>query len=73
MEAFAAVTSDVDIYRSAAELIEQPGLKGASVFAATRRRELRDLEDDEGVAAWSRIRGALLDLSDIRCEVDPVN
>lgn len=67
------MTSDLDIYRSAQALIDQHGLKGASAFAAQRMAELRDLKDEDGVAVWGRVRGALLDLSDVRFEGDETN
>ena len=67
------MTTDRDIYRSASELIEQRGLEGASEFAALRMADLRNLKDEAGVAAWGRIRSALLDLSDVQFNDDAVN
>ena len=65
--------SDLDIYRTAEELIKQHGLKGASDYSADRIKTLGDFHDHDGVAVWRKIRGALLDLSDIKFKDDPVN
>ena len=67
------VTSNLDIYRTAKELIKQHGLKGASDYAADRIARLLDLQDHAGVVVWRKIRGALLDLSDIKFKDDPIN
>ena len=67
------MTSETDIYRSARELIDQRGLKGASEYAGQRMADLRNLNDAAGVAVWGRIRGALLDLSEVRFEDDAFN
>ena len=67
------MTSLPDIHRTANELIQQHGLKGASDFAADRIARLLDLQDQAGVAVWRQIRGALLDVSDIKFKDDPVN
>jgi hypothetical protein len=67
------MTSNIDIYQTANELIKQHGLKGASDFAADRIKRLMDFQDDDGVAVWRKIRGALLDLSDIKFKDDPVH
>jgi hypothetical protein len=63
----------LDIHRTAKELIKQHGLKGASDYSADRIKRLIDFHDHDGVAVWRRIRAALLDVSDIRFEDDPVN
>ncbi len=67
------MTSDLDIHRTANELIKERGLKGASDFAADRIARLTDMQDHDGVAVWRQIRAALLDVSDIKFKDDPVN
>lgn len=67
------MTSELDIYASAKMLLDQHGLKGASEHAAERIHTLRELGDEEGAAVWSKIRAALLDLSDIRFKGERVN
>ena len=67
------MTSSLDIHRTAKELINKHGLKGASDFAADRIARLLDLQDHDGVAVWRQIRAALLDVSDIKFEDDPVH
>ena len=67
------MTSGLDIYRAASELIKERGLKGASDYAADRIKTLGDFHDHDGVAVWRQIRAALLDVSDIRLKDDPVN
>ncbi len=67
------MTSDIDIYRSANELIKERGLKGASDYAADRIHTLLELGDQDGANVWRRIRAALLDLSDKKFKDDPVN
>ncbi len=64
---------DLDIYRSAKLLIDQHGLKGASEHCVERIEALREEGDLEGAATWSRIRAALLDVSDIRFKDDRIN
>ena len=54
------MTSNLDIYRTVRVLIEQHGLKGASDYAADRISELKVRGDQEGVAAWSKIRAAIV-------------
>ena len=66
-------TSNLDIYRTANELIKQHGLKGASNYAADRIATLTDFQDQDGVTVWRKIRAALLDVSDIKFKDDPVN
>ena len=66
-------TPNLDIHRSAKELIKQHGLKGASDYAADRIKTLGDFHDHDGVSVWRRIRAALLDVSDIKFKDDPVN
>ncbi len=67
------MTSDLDIYRTANELIQQHGLKGASDYAADRIATLTDFQDHDGVAVWRKIRAALLDVSDIKFKDDGVH
>ena len=55
------MTSDLDIYRSANELIEQHG-EAADIEAAMRADELMDAGDMEGVAVWKRIVKAIEEL-----------
>ena len=59
------MTSNLDIYRAANELIEKHGLKGASDHAADRIAELMERGDLDGAFAWRNNRAALLDLSDV--------
>ncbi len=49
-----AMTSDIDIYRSANELIKQFG-DAADIEAAMRADELMEAGDMEGEAVWLRI------------------
>ncbi len=67
------MTSDLDIYRCANELINERGLKGASDYAADRIAALLELNDNDGANVWRRIRAALLDSSDKKFKDDPVN
>ena len=67
------MTQDLDIYRTANELVKQHGLEGASRQCANRIEHLRNMKDEVGAATWGRIRAALLDVSDIRFKDDPVN
>ncbi len=55
------VTSDLDIYRSANELIEQHG-EDAPIHAAMRADELMEAGDMEGVAVWKMILKAIEEL-----------
>ena len=55
------MTSDLDIYRSANELIEQHG-EAADIEAAMRADECLAAGDMEGEAAWLRIRKAIEEL-----------
>ncbi len=55
------MTSDLDIYRSANELIEQHR-EDAPVHAAMRADELMDAGDMEGRAVWLRIMKAIEEL-----------
>ena len=48
------MTSDIDLYRSAHELIEQHG-EDAPILAAMRADELMEAGDMEGRAVWLRI------------------
>ncbi len=53
--------SDIDIYRSANELIEQHG-EDAPILVAMRADELMEAGDMEGVAVWKRIGKAIEEL-----------
>ena len=55
------MTSDLDIYRSANELIKQHG-DAADIEAAMRADELMEASDMEGVAVWKRIVKAIAEL-----------
>ena len=55
------MTSDIDIYRSANELIKQFG-DAADIEAAMRADELMDTGDMEGEAVWLRIVKAVEEL-----------
>ena len=55
------MTSDLDIYRSANELIEQYG-EDTPVHAAMRADELMETGDMDGRAMWLRIVKAIEEL-----------
>ncbi len=55
------MTSDIDIYRSANELIKQYG-DAADIEAAMRADELMEAGDMEGVAVWKLILKAIEEL-----------
>ena len=55
------MTSNIDIYRSANELIEQHG-KDAPIHAAMRADELMEAGDMEGRAVWLGIVKAVEEL-----------
>ena len=55
------MTSDIDLYRSANELIEQHG-EDAPILAAMRADELMEAGDMEGRAVWLRIVKAIEEL-----------
>ena len=55
------MTSDLDVYRSANELIKQYG-DAANIDAAMRADELMDAGDMEGEAVWLRIVKAIEEL-----------
>ena len=55
------MTSDLDIYRSAHELIKQHG-EDVPVLAAMRADELMEAGDMEGEAVWIRIVKAIEEL-----------
>ncbi len=55
------MTSDLDIYRAANELIKQHG-EDAPILAAMRADELMDAGDMEGRAVWLRIVKAVEEL-----------
>ncbi len=57
------VTSDIDIYRSANELIKQHG-DAADIEAAMRADERLAAGDMEGEAVWLRIVEAIAELLD---------
>ncbi len=46
------MTSDLDTYRAANELIKDRGLKGASDYAADRIHTLLELGDQHGAKVW---------------------
>ena len=52
------MTSDLDVYRAAGELIEQFG-EAADIEAAMRADKCLDAGDREGEAAWLRIVKAI--------------
>lgn len=56
-----AMTSDLDIYRAAKELIKQHG-EDALIHAAMRADELLDAGDMDGLAVWKRILAAVEEL-----------
>ena len=64
------MTSEIDILRTARELINQHGLKGASDHAAGRIASSLELGDHDGASVWAQVRAALLDLSDIQFKGD---
>ncbi len=55
------MTSDLDIYRSANELIEQHG-DDAPILAAMRADELMESGDMDGRVVWLRIVNAIEEL-----------
>ena len=55
------MTSDLDIYRAANELIEQHG-EEAPIHAAMRADELMETGDMDGRAVWIRIVKAVAEL-----------
>ena len=55
------MTSDLDIYRAAKELIEQFG-DVAAIEAAMRVDILLEIGDMEGVAVWKRVLKAINEL-----------
>ncbi len=55
------MTSDLDIYRSANELIKQHG-EDAPIHAAMRADELMEAGDMDGRAVWLRIVKAVEEL-----------
>ncbi len=55
------MTSDIDIYRSANELIEQHG-EDAPIEAAMRADEFMEAGDMDGRAIWLRIVKAIAEL-----------
>ena len=61
LEGVKAVTSDLDIYRSAAVLIREHGA-GAALEAAQRADAMLGRGDMEGCAVWKRIVTAVEEL-----------
>ena len=55
------MTSDLDTYRSASELIKQHG-EDAPILAAMRADELMETGDMDGRAVWLRIVKAIEEL-----------
>ena len=55
------MTSEIDIYRTANELIKQHG-EDAPIHAAMRADELLEVGDMEGKAVWLRITKAIDEL-----------
>jgi len=55
------VTSNIDIYRTANELIKQHG-DDAPIQAAMRADELMEAGDLDGLATWNRILRAIEEL-----------
>ncbi len=55
------MTSDLDVYRSANELIKQHG-EDAPIHAAMRADELMEAGDMEGVTVWKMILKAIEEL-----------
>ena len=55
------MTSDLDVYRSANELIKQYG-DAADIEAAMRADELMEAGDMEGEAVWLRVGRAVEEL-----------
>ena len=69
----AAQVSERDIYARAQVILREYGLKGASRYAAEKITEFREQDDSASARVWGRIRAALLDLSDIRVDDDPIH
>lgn len=67
------MTSPRDIYATAKLLLNQHGFKGAADHCLDRMEELTAAGDKQGVYTWGRVRSALLDLSNIKLDSDPVN
>ena len=55
------MTSDLDIYRAANELIKQHG-EDAPIHAAMRADELLEVGDVDGQAVWKRVLAAIDEL-----------
>ena len=55
------MTSDLDIYRAANELVKQHG-EDAPIHAAMRADELMEAGDMDGQAVWKRILAAVDEL-----------
>jgi len=61
VEELVALTSSIDIYRTANELIKQHG-ENAPIHAAMRADELLDAGDLDRQAVWKRILAAVEEL-----------
>ena len=59
--AIGAMTSDLDVYRSAHALIQQHG-EGAAIQAAMNADAMLDKGDLDGAAVWRQIVAAVNDL-----------
>ena len=62
-----------DIYATAKLLMNQHGVKGAADHCLDRMEELTAAGDKQGAYLWGQIRAALLDLSVIKLNSDPLN
>ncbi|HAD86508.1 MAG TPA: hypothetical protein DCG48_04015 [Rhodospirillaceae bacterium] len=62
-----------DIYATAKLILDQHGPEGAANHCLDRMEVLKEAGDDQGAYVWGQVRAALLDLSDIRLDGDPIN
>ena len=68
------MTSEIDIYRTAALLIKEHGNYGAQAHAAERIDELKVAGDQDGEIVWIKVLDAVRDLSESEPEKgDPVH
>ena len=65
--------SKPEIYAIARQLMDERGLRGASMYAADMIDELRSGQDYAGAQTWGQIRSALLDLSDLKFRDDTLH
>lgn len=65
--------SESEIYALAKQLMDERGLRGASIYAADIIEVLRSRQDYAGVRTWGKIRAALLDLSDLKFPDDTLH